>query len=193
MTPDGVLVRQLAAVDAWNSARPGRERAILAGRGSRQQGADADRRLFALRRTHGAIVGCAARALAGQTSPMPTFAPVRAVLAHRDDCFAGRLAHELEAPGVAVTVVADGAEAAGTAVAEQPELLLVEETLTTLPGRDVVIEAARFCPAPRILARVAGGERVGGMLDAGARTAVVRQVPPAGVAEEATALLARHV
>ncbi len=68
-------------------------------------------------------------------------------------------------------------------VAEQPDLLLVEDKLVMLSGLELVAEAAVFAPQTLVAAQVRNNEDVARMLDAGAWHAFARQVPPADIAD----------
>ena len=87
----------------------------------------------------------------------------------------------------------NGAEAVGVVVAEQPDLVLVEDVLPMLSGADVVREL-RPARRPRWSRRrsptTTGSHRCS---TAGARAAFLRLVPPAEVARGMLALLARPV
>ncbi len=54
----------------------------------------------------------------------------------------------------------NGADAVGTVVAEQPDLLLVEDLLAMVPGELVVREAARFSPSTVVRAQASHAGRV---------------------------------
>jgi DNA-binding response OmpR family regulator len=69
------------------------------------------------------------------------------VLAHRDDRLRRKVAHALQDHGVHVVTGTDtGADAVGVIVAEQPELVLVEDTLSMLAGLEVIRDVRRFSP-----------------------------------------------
>ncbi|MBW3611859.1 MAG: hypothetical protein KY438_10085, partial [Actinobacteria bacterium] len=75
------------------------------------------------------------------------------------------------AAGVRVVARLDnGADALGVVVAEQPDLVLVEESLAMLPGQEVVREIRQFSPHTLVVAQVAYGDRAGQMLDAARET-----------------------
>jgi DNA-binding NarL/FixJ family response regulator len=112
------------------------------------------------------------------------------VVAHRHAWFAGKVTELLEARGVRVlgsTVV--GPEAVGWAVADQPDLVVVDDTLAMLPGRQVVRQLRRLCPHAVVAAQTATSDGVAPLLEAGASTVHVRAVPPDVVVDEALALL----
>jgi two-component system response regulator RegX3 len=79
-------------------------------------------------------------------------------------------------------VLDDGAAAVGWAVADQPDLLLLEEMLPTVPGREVVRRVREFSPSTVVAVQVGYADDVRPMLEAGAHLAVPRRVPPAELA-----------
>lgn len=83
----------------------------------------------------------------------------------------------------------NGADAVGLVVAEQPDLVLVEDTLAMLPGLEVIREVRRFSPDTVVVAQAAYGDRVGQLLDAGATTVITRSVPPHDVAQSVLRLM----
>ncbi|HVM28947.1 MAG TPA: hypothetical protein VM433_14915 [Mycobacteriales bacterium] len=181
---------QLDALDRWNRARRTAEDASRPGRPSREMRMDLSRRLEVLRAQHEAIVARADRHLEDSVHLLGRRAPCRAVLVHRNEWFTGKVADALSARGVQVVAALDnGAEAVGVVVAEQPDLLLVEETLPMLPGEEVVREARRYAPTTLIGAQVDYQDRIPALLDAGALTAFTRRVPPADVAQGLLELL----
>lgn len=76
----------------------------------------------------------------------------------------------------------NGADAVGLTVAEQPDLVLVEDTLSMLTGVEVIREVRRFSAETVVVAQAAHGDRVGQLLDAGASAVFTRRTPPADVA-----------
>ena len=178
-----VAAQQLRAIERFNRTRLMREHAADAAARSREMRMDAARSLEVLRREHDAVVRRAHEHLQASGQLLRDLAPRRAVLAHRDDWFFRRLAHALEDQGVQVVAGTDnGADAVGLVVAEQPDLVLVEDTLAMLPGVEVIREVRRFAPDTIVTAQAAHGDRVAQLLDAGAVTVFTRQVPPADVA-----------
>jgi CheY-like chemotaxis protein len=185
-----LAIRQVQAVDAWNEARHEREALLASANASRETRMDAARRLEALQRAHSALLTCVAEQLAADPSLMPRLAPRRVVVAHRHAWFADKLSAALTARRVTVTAVVDnGADVVGAAVAEQPEILLVEDALPMMNAQDVLAELALFAPATVMTVRVAHGERVGEFLDAGARSVFTRQISPVEVADAMVDLL----
>ena len=178
-----LVARQLEAVDAFHRARRLAERTERVAGRSREMRLDASRRLDVLRREHDALV---ARSQQQLTSSLRKAPPgCRVVLAHRNEWFVGVVADLVRARGLDVVAELDnGADAVGTVVAEQPDLLLVEDALAMLPGEQVVREVVKFSPSTLVVAQVAYGDRVGDLLDAGADAVVTRQVPPREVAQK---------
>ncbi len=118
-------------------------------------------------------------------------APTRAVLAHRNAWLRDAVAARLTAEGVEVVgVFEDGADAAGTVVIEQPDLLLVEDRLPTLTGLEVVRRVRGFAPLTVVGAQVLDSAGVQALVDAGAQAVFTRRVPPAGHRRPAAGLRA---
>lgn len=181
---------QLEAIDAWNRARAIAERAGRNAATSREMRMDADRRLEVMRAQHEAIVARTARALESSVRVMRRSAPVRAVVAHRNEWFVDRLCADLVGRGVEVVGRSDnGAEAVGVCVAEQPDLVVVEERLAMVPGEAVVRDVRRFSPDAVIAAQVAYEDGIDSMLQAGATTVYTRRVPPLDVSADLLRLL----
>ena len=150
-----------------------------AGTGSRENALDASRRRDVVERQRQAMCD---RVDAQPDEPTPGTAPT-AVLAHRNDWFAGSIAAALAAARVMVVArVSNGADAVGICAAEQPDLLLIEDQLPMLPGPAAVLAVREFSPGTRVVAQVGYAERIGDLLDAGAAAAFARRVPPADVA-----------
>ena len=178
-----LAAQQLLAVERFNRARQMREQAAAAAARSREMRMDTTRSLDVLRREHDAVVRRAHEQLQATGQLLHDLAPRRAVLAHRDDWFSDRLARMLERRGVQVVAGTDnGADAVGLVIAEQPDLLLVEDTLVMLPGVEVIREVRHFAPGTVVTAQAAHGDRVVHLLDAGAAAVFTRQVPPTDVA-----------
>ena len=120
-------------------------------------------------------------------------APRTVLLAHRNQWFLDRVTGVLTQHGHGIAVVGtvdNGADAVGCAVAEQPDAVLVADSLAMLPGEDVVRELRHYCGASRPVAQDEHGGRVGALLDAGAAAVYTRRVPPVDVAAGICRLLA---
>lgn len=186
-----LLVHQLHGIQAWNRYRRDRQQVLLAAELSREGRLDAARAREALDRTHASLVGHLDQALAADVDTLRMPGP-RAVLVHRQEWFAEKMTQALSELGVLVVAACDnGADALGILIAEQPDLVLVEESLPMATGEAVLTDAWRFCPATALVAQAASGDRIGDFLDAGARIAVTRQVPPADLAAQMFDLLRR--
>ena len=191
-TPRGsieLLADQLAALDAWNRSRRDLEQEIAAASANREASLDARRRANALRREADALRSRSDQALRSSGSLLVAVPRPRALLVHRQSWLCDKVSAALEAGGVRVLgVLDDGAEAVGWAVAEQPDLVLVEQMLPTLTGVEVVRRVRSFSPRTVVGVQVPYETDVQPMLDAGAHLALPRRVPPA---ELATALAER--
>ena len=188
-----LLQDQLAAIDAWNAARRAAEQAVdteLAAVPSREARLDLTRRLDVVRRQHQALVSRTEQQLREGTRASGTATP-RAVIVHRNDWFRSKLASALAAGAVEVVAILDnGADAVGVAVAEQPDLLLVEDRLPMVHGDDVLRQVLAYSPGTVAAAQVSSEEGAPVLLEAGARVAFPRRVPPGEVADDLLALLA---
>jgi CheY-like chemotaxis protein len=151
---------------------------------SREARMDAARLRDVLRRQHDALVGHCDRQLAATPRPALSLADRRVVIAHRNAWFIGKLAQALEARRVhVVAALQNGADAVGVAVAEQPDLILVEDALPMTTGVEVVRQVGRFSPGTAVAAQVAYADGMAALLDAGAAAVFVRSVPPLEVAD----------
>ena len=186
-----LAAQQLRAIQRFNEARHMAEQAAAAVARSREMRMDAARSLEVLKREHEALVRRADEQLRVTGELLRTTVDQRVVLAHRNAWFVDKVAHDLEDSGLVVVARLDnGADVVGLAVAEQPDLLLVEDTLAMVPGEQVVREVRRFCPETVVAAQVSHGDRIGALLDAGAATVFTRQIPPLAVARGLRDLLA---
>jgi len=179
-----LVTAQLEAIDAWNRARHAAEQAAEAVTLTREMRLDLSRRVEARRREQQALIARAHRALEDSGDVLHGRVPARAVIAHRNAWLRESVAQRLEAEGVrVVAVVEDGADAAGTVVVEQPELLLVEDRLPTLSGVEVIHRARAFAPDTVVGAQCLDGDGVPALAEAGAVAVFTRRVPPADIAQ----------
>ena len=154
--PLEIFTDQLAGIDAWNAVRRVNQAMIER---TEQQIRDTAR---LLRRSH-----------------------PRAVIVHRNDWFKDKLTAGLTAGGVDVVErLENGADAIGVVVAEQPDLVLVEDKLPMIMGDEVIRQVLRFAPNTIAAAQVGNDWEIEALLEAGARTAFARRVPPADVAAD---------
>jgi CheY-like chemotaxis protein len=178
-----LLQQQLHAIESFNRARHVREAAAAAGARSRELRLDLARTMGVLRREHTALVGRAHAQLQASARLLGMTAERRVVLAHRNDWFVRTLTGALAGHGVLVVASTDnGAEAVGLSIAEQPDLILVQDTLLMLPGNEVIAEVRRFSPDTLVVAQAGHGDRVEQLLNAGASTVILRQAPPRDLA-----------
>jgi CheY-like chemotaxis protein len=184
------LADQLTGIDAWHRTRRELEsQAVEAG--SREMRLDRSRRLDVVRRQHQALVEATERQLR-QTGDALRSAPApRAVIVHRNDWFKDKVVTGLRAGGVElVGELSNGADAVGVVVAEQPDVLLLEDRLPMLGGLDVLREVRRLSPRTLVTVQVVDDRDIGPFLEAGASTAFTRRTSPADVALALCDLLA---
>ena len=175
--------QQLRAIERFNRTRRMREQAAAAAAPSQEMRLDAARSMQVLRRQHEAVVARAHEQLIESGQLLQRTAQRRVVLAHRDDAFLSTLAGTLEEQCVRVVRSTDnGADAVGVIVAEQPDLVLIEDKLRMIPGLQVIREVRRFSPLTLVTAQVAYGHRVGPLRSAGATTVFAHDVPAGEVA-----------
>ena len=187
-----LLCDQVQAIDAWNAARRSAEAtAVAAARNSREQRLSSARRLDALRRQQRALLDRTEQHMRDSAHPLQVHMAPRAVLAHRSAWFRSELTRELRAGGVCVVAALEnGADAIGSTIAEQPDLLLVEDRLLMVSGADVIRSVSPFARGT-IAAAQAGAEwELGALLDAGACAVFSRRLPPAEVAQDLCLLVA---
>ncbi len=181
----GLRQDQLAGLSAWREFLH-RQLGQLEG-AYREEQLDARRRRQALLRADTAVLSRAQdhRQLQRADADVP-----RAVLVHRHPWLRDKLTRALQELGVLVIAeLDDGADGLGLVVAEQPDLVLVEDLLPSVPGTELVRIARPMTTRTIFTAQVAYADDITGMLEAGATAAFARQVPPAHLAEELAALL----
>ena len=182
--------QQLDAIDRWHEARRATQETAQRTTASREARMDLARRLDVIRAEHRAIVERTDAQLRSSVELLQRTTPRRAIVVHRNAWFIDKVAADLGLREIEVVArLSNGAEAVGAVVAEQPDLLLVEDSLPMMSGEDVVREVRTFAPSTRIGAQVAYDDRIAAMLEAGAHSAYTRRVPPADVAAALAALL----
>ena len=186
-----LLKAQLAAVDAWNLARRAAEADVETGTLSREMRLDLSRQLEARRREHQAVVARAEQHLRESGGALSAAARRRAVLAHRNAWLRDNVATRLQDLGVDVVgTFEDGADAAGTVVVEQPDLVLVEDRLPTVSGLELVQRIRAFSPHTVIGVQCLDEGGVPTFVKAGAQPVFTRRVPPKDIAEHLVGRLA---
>ena len=178
---------QLRGIDAYTRAARAAEAASAAAASaelSREMRLDLSRRLEARRREQKALLARAARHLEDSARALWTSRP-RAVVVHRNAWLRTALSDRLASSGVEVLAALDnGADGAGVVVAEQPEVLLVEDRLPSLSGLEVLERAREFSPRTLVAAHLAGTAELDAFLQRGARAVFTRRLPPAVMADE---------
>lgn len=186
-----LLGQQLEAIDRFNRARHTREAAAAASARTREMRLDASRSMEVLRRQHDAVIARAHAQLRASGDILHGTAERRVVLAHRSEWFLRQVSTALHTSGVSVVAELDnGADVVGLVVAEQPDLVLVEDALAMARGEDVLREAREFAVDTLVGVQVASDDRMGSLLDAGAAAVYSRRTPPRDVADSLLSLLA---
>lgn len=176
---------QLRAIDAYHRTRRAGEAAADTAGLTREMRLDLSRRTEARRRERQALLARAASLLESSGEVPPGRPRVRAVLAHRNGWLRDKVAERLAQRGVIVVgTFDDGADAAGTVIVEQPDLLLVEDRLPTLSGDQVVRRTRTYAPETVIGAQVLDNEGIRAFVDAGAHAVFTRRIPPAEMADQ---------
>ena len=185
--------QQLAAIEQWHAARRTAQAAAERTAASREARMDLARRMDVIRTEHRAIVARTDAHLRSSVELLRGTAPRRAIVVHRNSWFTEKVCSDLVARQiVVVATLTNGAEAVGAVVAEQPDLLLVEDSLPMLSGEDVLREVRRFAARTRVGVQVAYDDRVAAVLEAGADTVYTRRVPPTDVAQGLAELLGQR-
>lgn len=186
-----LLLAQLAALDLWHR-RVAAASTGVSGQSREARLDDARRRDIADREREALLAW--AESSTREAYRFGAAARPRAVVAHRNDWLRGKICtalHEQEVEIVAST--GDGAEACAAVVFEQPDILFVEDLLPTLTGVDVIRRARLLAPEALIGGHTLGQSGVRALMEAGARAAFSRRIPPAEVAAELMACLhGRH-
>jgi CheY-like chemotaxis protein len=184
-----LLGEQLAAMRVFHGDRDAAERAAAASGISREQKLDAQRRVDVVRRQHDALLAAAQRSLDEAGSPLSLPSP-RVLVVHRNEWLRRRLTVELAERGIAVIAqLENGADGVGVLVAEQPDLLLVEEALPQVTGMQILAATRRYAPHTRTAVQVPYDDGIAPALDAGAVAVFTRRTPPADIAAELTRLV----
>ena len=186
-----LLADQLRGIAAWNAARRAIEHAEGAPDSpSREMRLDLDRRLEVVRRQHEALLRRTEEQLAASARLTRGPSSARALVVHRNEWFKTKLVDGLLDGGVEVIgQLENGADAVGVAVAEQPDLLVLEDKLPMLNGDEVVRQVLQFSPMTMAVLQVSYDDDVPDALEAGARAAFSRRVPPTEVAREVCRLV----
>jgi CheY-like chemotaxis protein len=185
-----LLGEQLAAMRVFHHDRNAAELAAVASGMSREQRLDAHRRLDVVRRQHHALVSATQESL--DRSGFPLYRPgPRVLVVHRNEWLRRRVAEELAELGIKVVAQLDnGADGVGALVAEQPDLLLVEDALPQVTGMQMLAATRRYAPHTRTAMQVPYDDGLAPALDAGAAAVFTRRTPPADIALQLARLVA---
>jgi hypothetical protein len=191
-TPLELATLQLAAIERWTAARAARTADLQRRNGrSREQQMDADRQLRVLDAVHSALVAVLDEHLKRTGGALLAHGTARLVTLNRNDWFAGKLA--AAAAELGITTLArptSGAAAFGAMIAEQPELIVIEDTTTMIPALEIIEEVRAFSPHTHVVLQVGDGSRTGDFLDAGVSAVVHRCLLPGDVAAKLAELVA---
>ncbi len=184
LPPVDVVLLQLQGISAWLVETPPQP-----AQASREESLDLHGAAARRQRERRALLDCLDRQdLAVMRDGGP--AQPRVLVVHRQPWFCDRITAALPGLGLGLAgVVHDGADAIGTLVAEQPELVIAEDRLPAVSGRELARRARLLAPRTAVALQVFDEQAVAAALEAGARAVYTRQVPPADLAGELPALL----
>lgn len=184
-----LLCEQLAALSRWHAHRRTTEEIVELRGMNRELRLDLGRRQMARARQHVALLARVATQLeTGER--LLRHRPPRAVLVHRREWLRAKVAAELAGQGVQVVAeLDDGADGVGVTIAEQPDLLLVEDALPTMSGVEVLRAVREFSPRTRLAAQVENELALPALVAAGASTVFTRRTSPTDIARELLALV----
>jgi DNA-binding response OmpR family regulator len=176
-----LAVDQVRGIDAWVQAH--RVPVVISAGLSREDRLDRSRRRDVVARQRQALRDWTEQQLHAPCTPAYSFAAARAVIAHRHTWFAGKVTDALQVGGVRVVAGLDnGADALGVVIAEQPDLLLLEDKLPMVSGPELCQAVTRWAPRTIIAVQVEEDRHAASCLDAGATVVFTRRTPPADVA-----------
>jgi CheY-like chemotaxis protein len=185
-----LLDEQLAAMRVFHNDREAAELAAAVPGISREQKLDARRRLDVVRRQQDALLAASQRSLDEAGSPLYQPGP-RVLVVHRNEWLRGLLTRELAERGIDVIAqLENGADGVGVLVAEQPDLLLVEDALPQVTGMQMLAATRRYAPHTRTAVQVPYDDDIPSALDAGAVAVFTRRTAPADIASELARLVA---
>lgn len=180
--------RQIRAMAAFQRHAEVMQRLEAQEVASREMRRDARHRLEALRRTQQMLVR-RTESLVDESQELLRQRPPLALVVHRNEWMRQKVAQGLRDRGIEVLPLCeDGADGLGMAIADQPDLVVLEDRLSSLSGLELVGGLLEYCDA-LVAAQVAHDDEVGPMLEAGASAVFTRRVPPAVVVDEVHALL----
>lgn len=188
------LLAQLHAIDAWHRVQHLQQSPLDTAGLNREMRIDGQRRIEGRRRERAALIARVDEQLRVSGELLAATTAARAVIAHRNKWLREKVAARLHEHGVAVVgIFGDGADAAGTIVAEQPDLVLAEELLPTLSGLEVVRRTRTFAPLAVVGSHVADSGGVSAHVDGGAHAVFTRRIPPAQIADQLVQCMAGNL
>lgn len=183
-----LVLRQLHGIDAWTRDSP----AQPAGP-SREALMDWRRVMERRERERAAMTAHIERQDAAGPRPMVTAGPSTVLVVHRQPWFCEKVSAALQHEHFARPIVMhDGADRIGVLVAEQPDIMIVEDRLPSVSGIDIVVRAHVLAPRTAVVVQIATDQNAAAALDAGARAVFTRQVPLHQLAADVKTLLTEH-
>jgi CheY-like chemotaxis protein len=167
------LVRQLEGLERWHAVRAARlaDLDLRLSASSRDERLVAGRQRDALERAHAVVEEQAGEQL--RTGLQPSAGASTLLVAHPQPWTAERLSARLGDLGMCVIAQdGNGADALGRLVAEQPDVLVVNDVLSMLSGVQLIEEARLLAPATRVVALVSGSAGFALAQEAGAHAVV---------------------
>ena len=175
MTPDEFLQAQLTSIEMWHNAQRAREDARRVRGPLRDQRVEVARREQAMSRQVEALRRRTEQSLTASRQVITAGAP-RVLVAQRQSWTGAALCSALLAlRGDAYVVQAvDGAEAVGIAIADQPDLLVLDDRLPLMNADEVIPAVRQFSARTLVAVAASTRQEVTAALDAGAGYAFVR-------------------
>lgn len=119
-----------------------------------------------------------------------TVAAKTVLVVHRHRWFTDPLCRSLADDDTAVPyVIADGADGIGIMVAEQPDVVVIEDRLSSVTAVDFVTRARRLAPRTAVAVQITTAQTSTEVLTAGASAVFTRRLGPEDAAQHVKALL----
>lgn len=145
-------------------------------------------------RAHEALQARTAEHLRASGWPLSDTVPIRAVVAHRSPWTRTAVGDALDRVGIrVVALLDDGADTLGAAVAEQPDVIFVQDRLPSLSGVELVTLLRRFVPQAVVAVHALHAGLVPELVAAGAQAAFTRRVTVEEVAAQTLSCLGGNV
>jgi CheY-like chemotaxis protein len=179
---------QISAMRAWSRHAEATKRAPASAVVVREHRADARARRESLLRTQQAMVDRTSRPV-DDTFDLFMSGKALALVVHPSAWMRGKLWQGLTDLGLEVLATcADGAEGLGIAIVEQPDLVLLDDRISSSTGLELLGDLRTYSHA-MVAAQVEDERQMGAMLDGGASAVFSRRVPPAVMVEAVSALV----